>query len=123
LDDLSPKGNRVTIMEMLDHVCLDDLSARRSSLILRLRNKGVKIVTRAKVTEILEDGVTYLHNGTEKALRGFDTIVLATGTRQNNLLMEEIKGRSIPTFVIGDAKDPRKAVQAIAEGAEIGRKI
>jgi len=123
LDDLSPKGNRVTIVEMLDHVCLDDLSARRSSLILRLRNKGVKIITQAKVTEILEDGVTYFHNGTEKALRGFDTIVLATGTRQNNLLMEEIKGKSIPTFVIGDAKDPRKAVQAIAEGAEIGRKI
>jgi hypothetical protein len=37
--------------------------------------------------------------------------------------VEEIKGKSIPTFVIGDAKDPRKAVQAIAEGAEIGRNI
>jgi len=123
LDDLSPKGNRVTIMEMLDNVCLDDLSPRRSSLILRLRQKGVKIITQAMVTEILEDGVIYLHNETEKALRGFDTIVLATGTKQNNLLMEEIKGKSIPTFVIGDAKEPRKAVQAIAEGVEIGRNI
>jgi hypothetical protein len=64
-----------------------------------------------------------LHNETEKTLRGFDTIVLATGTKRNNHLMEEIKGKSIPTFVIGDAKDPRKAVQAIAEGAEIGRNI
>jgi pyruvate/2-oxoglutarate dehydrogenase complex dihydrolipoamide dehydrogenase (E3) component len=123
LDDLSPKGNRVTIMEMLDNVCLDDLSGRRSSLILRLRQKGVKIITQARVTEILEDGVIYLHNETERALRGFDTIVLATGTRQNNLLMEEIKGKSIPTFIIGDAKDPRKAVEAITEGAEIGCKI
>jgi 2,4-dienoyl-CoA reductase-like NADH-dependent reductase (Old Yellow Enzyme family)/thioredoxin reductase len=123
LDDLSPKGNRVTIMEMLDNVCLDDLSGRRSSLILRLRQKGVKIITQARVTEILEDGVIYLHNETTKTLRGFDTIVLATGTKQNNLLMEEIKGKSIPTFIIGDAKDARKAVQAIAEGAEIGCKI
>jgi thioredoxin reductase len=83
----------------------------------------VNIITQATVTEILEDGVIYLHNETEKALRGFDTIVLATGTKRNNLLMEEIKGKSIPTFVIGDAKDPRKAVEAIAEGAEIGRNI
>ncbi|MCX5819632.1 MAG: FAD-dependent oxidoreductase [Deltaproteobacteria bacterium] len=123
VDDLSPKGNRVTIMEMLDNVCLDDLSPRRSALILRLRQKGVKIITQATVTEILEDGVTYIHNNTTKSLRGFDTIVLATGTRSNNLLMEEIKGKSIPAYIVGDAKDPRNAVQAIAEGAEIGRKI
>jgi len=123
LDDLSPKGNRVTVMEMLDNVCLDDLSARRSSLILRLKKKGVKIITQARVTEILEDGVIYLHEETAKNLRGFDTIVLATGTRPNSLLMEEIKGKSIPTFVIGDAKEPRNALKAIAEGAEIGRNI
>ncbi|UCG08538.1 MAG: FAD-dependent oxidoreductase, partial [Desulfobacterales bacterium] len=122
-DDLSPKGNRVTIMEMLDNVCLDDLSARRNSLILRLRQKGVKIITQARVTEILEDGVIYIHNETTKTLRGFDTIVLAIGTRPNNILMEEIKEKPIPAFIIGDAKDPRKAIEAIAEGAEIGRKI
>jgi 2,4-dienoyl-CoA reductase-like NADH-dependent reductase (Old Yellow Enzyme family)/pyruvate/2-oxoglutarate dehydrogenase complex dihydrolipoamide dehydrogenase (E3) component len=122
-DDLSPKGNRVTIMEMLDDVCLDELSPRRSLLILRLRQKGVKIITRARVTDILEDGVIYLHNEETKTLRGIDTIVLATGTRPNNTLMEEIKGKAIPTYVIGDAKSPRNAVQAIAEGAEIGRQI
>jgi NADPH-dependent 2,4-dienoyl-CoA reductase/sulfur reductase-like enzyme len=123
LDDMSPKGNRVTIMEMLDNICLDDLSPRRSWLILRLQQKGVNIITQATVSEILEDGVAYLHNGTEKTLRGFDTIVLATGTKRNNSLVEEMKEKSIPTFVIGDAKEPRKAVQAIAEGAEIGRSI
>jgi 2,4-dienoyl-CoA reductase-like NADH-dependent reductase (Old Yellow Enzyme family)/thioredoxin reductase len=122
-DDLSPKGNHVTIMEMLDNVCLDDLSGRRNSLMLRLRNKGVKIITQAKVIEILEDGVIYLHEETTKSLRGFDTIVLATGTSPNRFLMDEIKGKPIPTFVIGDAKEPRKAVNAIAEGAEIGRNI
>ena len=110
-------------MEMLDNVCLDDLSPRRSALILRLQQKGVKIITQARVTKILEDGVIYLQNETEKTLRGFDTIVLATGTRPNNILMEEIKGKPIPAFAIGDAKETRKAVQAIAEGAEIGRKI
>lgn len=123
VDDLSPKGNRVTIMEMLDNICLDDLSPRRSWLVQRLRNKGVKMITQATVTEILEDGVIYVHNNTTKSLHGFDTIVLATGTRSNNLLMEQIEGKSIPAYIVGDAKDPRNAVEAIAEGAMIGRKI
>ena len=108
---------------MLDNVCLDDLSPRRSLLIQRLKSIGVKIITQARVTEILEDGVNYLYNGKAETLRGFDTFVLATGTRPNTVVAEEIKGKPIPTFIIGDAKDPRKAVTAIAEGAEIGRKI
>jgi NADH dehydrogenase FAD-containing subunit len=62
LDDLNPRGNRVTIMEMLDNVCLDELSPRRNLLIQRLKSKGVKIITQARVTEILEDGVNYLCN-------------------------------------------------------------
>jgi pyruvate/2-oxoglutarate dehydrogenase complex dihydrolipoamide dehydrogenase (E3) component len=123
VDDLNPKGTRVTILEMLDNICLDDPSSRRSLLVQRLQNKGVKIITRATVTEILEDGVSYVRNNTTKSLRGFDTIVLATGTRSNTLHLDDIMGKSIHAYTIGDAKEPRNAVQAIAEGAEIGRKI
>jgi pyruvate/2-oxoglutarate dehydrogenase complex dihydrolipoamide dehydrogenase (E3) component len=122
-DDLPPRGNRVTIMEMLDNVCLDDVSPRRSALILRLRQKGVNIITQARVTKILEDGVLYLQDETEKTLRGFDTIVLATGTRPNTSLLEGIKGRAIPTFVVGDAKEARNSVEALADGAQTGRQI
>ncbi len=104
---------------MLDNVCLGDLSPRRSPLIQRLKSKGVKIITQAGVTEILEDGVNYLYNGKTETLREFDTIVLATGTRPNSVLSEEIKGNPIPTFIIGDAKDPRKAVTAIARGRRL----
>ena len=99
MDDLNPKGNRVTIMEMLDNVCLDDPGPRRSWLVQRLRSKGVKIITQATVTEILEDGVIYVHDETTKSLRGFDTIVFATGTRSNNLLMEEIGGDQFPLIL------------------------
>jgi pyruvate/2-oxoglutarate dehydrogenase complex dihydrolipoamide dehydrogenase (E3) component len=123
VDDLPPRGNRVTIMEMLDDVCTDDMSPRRSALILRLRQKGVKIITRAKVTEILEDGVKYLHDDQPETLRGIDTIVLAAGTQPDNVLMDRLQGKSIPVYMIGDAKNPGNAVQAIAEGAEVGCRI
>ena len=65
----------------------------------------------------------YIKDGQGQTLRGFDTVVIALGTQSNNGLSEKLKGSSIPTFVIGDAKEPRKAVQAIAEGSEIGRTI
>jgi pyruvate/2-oxoglutarate dehydrogenase complex dihydrolipoamide dehydrogenase (E3) component len=123
VDDLNPKGTRVTILEMLDNICLDDPSSRRSLLVQRLRNKGVEIITQAMVTEILEDGVSYVCNNATMGLRGFDTVVLAMGTRSNTLFPDGITGKPIPMYTIGDAKEPRNAVQAIAEGAEIGRKV
>jgi len=123
VDDLNPQGNRVTIIEMLDNVSLDDLSPRRSLLIQRLRSKGVKMITGARVTDILADGVKYIKGGREETLRGMDTMVLAIGTRPNNALAEKLKGRLTPAYVIGDAKEPRNAADAIAEGSEIGGTI
>ena len=121
--DLSPRGNQVTIIEMLGNVALDELSSIRSLLIQRLLTKGVTMITSAKVIEILADGVRYLKNDREETIQGMDTIVLATGTRSCNALSEEMKGGPITTFVLGDAKEPRRAVEAIAEGSEIARSI
>ena len=121
VDDLTPKSNRVTIVEMLENVALDEKSMARSLLIQRLKGKGVQIIVCAKVVEVLPDGVKYLQGGREETLRGMDHIVLAMGVKSENRL--EGKVGEIPSFVIGDAKQPRTAVEAIAEGWEIGRKI
>jgi pyruvate/2-oxoglutarate dehydrogenase complex dihydrolipoamide dehydrogenase (E3) component len=123
VDDLRPGGNRVTVIEMLDNVALDERSSWRSLLIQRLRAKGVGIITGAKVIEILPDGVKYIQAGLEKAIRGMDTIVVAMGTRPNDALVERLRGVSRCLLVVGDAKEPRKALEAIAEGAEIGRTV
>jgi 2,4-dienoyl-CoA reductase-like NADH-dependent reductase (Old Yellow Enzyme family)/NADPH-dependent 2,4-dienoyl-CoA reductase/sulfur reductase-like enzyme len=123
VDDLSPKAVRVTILEELDNVMLDDLSPRRSWLIQRLRAKGVDIVTGAKVVEVTKDGVKYVRDGASKVLRGMDTIVLAVGARPERTLEHELQGLAIPCFTIGDAKAPRKAVEAIAEGCAVGRAL
>ncbi len=81
------------------------------------------MITGARVTEILADGVKYIKDGQEETLRGMDTMVLAIGTKPNNTLAENLKGRSTPAYMIGDAKEPRNAADAIAEGSEIGGTI
>ena len=62
-------------------------------------------------------------NGTKETWEGFDTIVLATGTKSRNEIVDEIKGKVKEVYVIGDAAEPRRGVDAMREGAEVGRKI
>jgi NADPH-dependent 2,4-dienoyl-CoA reductase/sulfur reductase-like enzyme len=120
-DDLTPKGNQVTIIELQDNIALDEKSMARSLLVRRLREKGVGIILGGKVIEILPDGVKYVKEGREENLRGMNHVVLAMGAVPENTWAQPITG--IPTFVIGDAKHPRNALESIAEGWEIGRKI
>jgi len=120
-DDLTPKSNQVTIIELQGNIALDEKSMARSLLIRRLKEKGVGIILGGKVIEILPDGVKYVKEGREEALRGMNHVVLAIGAVSENTWAQRITG--IPTFVIGDAKHPRNALESIAEGWEIGRKI
>jgi hypothetical protein len=50
-------------------------------------------------------------------------VVLAAGSRPVNSLYDQIKDRVKEIYVIGDAKSPRKALEAVAEGLDVGRKI
>ena len=45
------------------------------------------------------------------------------GSRSVDQLSKKIRDKVAEVYVIGDAKEPRKALEAIAEGAEAGRKI
>lgn len=121
IDDMAPHGHQVTIFEMLEDIALDEKGVARSLLIQRLKSKGVKIVVGAKVIEILADSVKYLREGRQEILRHVDNIILAAGARSENALAQEIE--AIPVHIIGDAKHPRSAMQAIAEGWEVGQKI
>jgi pyruvate/2-oxoglutarate dehydrogenase complex dihydrolipoamide dehydrogenase (E3) component len=60
---------------------------------------------------------------TEESIRGMKTIILAMGARSVDVLSAQLKVKVPEVYVIGDAKKPRKALEAIAEGAEIARKI
>lgn len=113
----------ITVIEMMDDVCRDISGDVRASLLQRLRDKEVKIITSAKVTQYLEDGVTYVANGQEMNICGAKTIVLALGARSVDGISAAIKEDVAEVYVIGDAKEPRRALEAIAEGAEVGRKI
>ena len=122
-NDMTPGADRVTIMEYLDNVVLDERGLQRSLLVRRLMEKGVRIITCAECLEVLEDGARYRRDGKEETMRGFDAVVLAMGTVPCDPLSEKLEGSPFSLYVIGDAKQPRKGSDAIAEGWEIGSTI
>jgi thioredoxin reductase len=109
--------NSVTIVEMLSGVAEDELPGARMLLRQRLRDKGVRIVTDAVVREITDDGAVFEKNAERQKISGMDHIVLACGARAVENLSNEIRDSVPEVHVIGDAKQPRRALEAIAEGA------
>ena len=122
LDQTSGCTN-ITIIEMLQDIALDEIPQSRMVLLPRLRENGIKAITSATVKEILEDGVVYTKNGRDETIRGMDFIILTCGATSVDELSEKIKGKVPEVYVIGDAKKARKVLEAIAEGAELARKI
>ena len=116
-------GNAITIVEMLDDIAIDEVPSAKMLLVARLREKGVRTITSAKVKEITEDSVVITRGGKEETLGGLSHIVLSCGTEPVDDLSSKIKGTVPEVYVIGDAKEARSALEAIAEGAEIARKI
>ncbi len=113
---------KITVLEMLKRVGQDIGRSTRWTLLQDLSRLGVRTLTKAWAREITERGVTIEREGREEHVPG-DTVVLATGAKPAISLYEKIKDRVKEIHVIGDAKSPRKALEAVAEGLEAGRTI
>ena len=120
---LFEQGKDVTIVEMLPELAGDLVMVPREALIRRLSEARVNVATSAKIVEFTKGGVVVERRGQREAIEGMDAIVLAMGVVSVNELAGSV-GEKIPeVHVIGDAKQPGKALEAIAAGAMVGRQI
>jgi pyruvate/2-oxoglutarate dehydrogenase complex dihydrolipoamide dehydrogenase (E3) component len=120
-DFLSNKGKKIWLLEMLPRIALDMEWNNRVFLLKRLSEKGVETLTSAKVTEIRKGEVLYVHEDEPKALKGLEAVVLAVGMIPDDSLYQEcLEESSWQTVLLGDARKPRKALEAVREGAEAG---
>jgi pyruvate/2-oxoglutarate dehydrogenase complex dihydrolipoamide dehydrogenase (E3) component len=122
-DFLGEHLHQVTLVEMLPEIASDIPLPVKYFLLQRLRDYGVQIETETSVVEFLDDGAIVIKNDKTVPLRGFDTIVLAMGTKSVDSLKNQLEEKISELYVIGDALAPRKAIEAIEEGAKIALKI
>lgn len=123
-DFLVDQGKKVTIVEMLDEIAKDVGPVRKPFLMNRLTDGDVEMITAAKVESITEQGTVGIEQYGKKTEVGpYETIILALGSKPSNKIAKQIEGNISKIYVIGDALEPRKAIDAIAEAAKVGREI
>ncbi len=67
--------------------------------------------------------MVFTHNGQEETLHGAEYVILAMGARTQDALSAAIQDKVGEVYVIGDAREPRRILEATAMAAEVGRKI
>ena len=114
---LAERGHEVSVIEMKDVIAADVTPESRRYMFEAFREHNVGLYPGAKVGQFYTDGVDYtLADGTPGSLRGFDSIVLAMGSRANAALKETAEAVCTQVLVIGEAaKAPGNAVTATTD--------
>jgi NADPH-dependent 2,4-dienoyl-CoA reductase/sulfur reductase-like enzyme len=122
-DYLSENGKDVTLIEMREGIALDLVGHLQHFLNLRLREKGVQILTSTKAIRFEKKALWVEDSQGTKKLEGFNNIVMALGSIPNDELVGSIKDKVSEFHVIGDASKPREVMEALLEGEEVALKI
>jgi 2,4-dienoyl-CoA reductase (NADPH2) len=119
---LNQGSKEVTVIEMTRRAGKDIGISTRWTIMAELRRLGVTIMTGVTAVAVTEDGLE-IEKEDGKGFLPADSIVLAVGSNAENGLLTELEGLVPEVYAIGDAKSPRKALEAIREGFEVGIKI
>ncbi len=112
-------SHQVTVVEVLDKAGQGIGRSTRWTLMQDLERFEVQVLTGTAVQEITRAGVR-VQAGGESRLLAADTVVLATGSRAEDSLARALPP-DLPVKIIGDAKQPRRAFEAIHEGFAAAR--
>lgn len=113
---LAAKGHRVTIVEAAGAVATDAPVDDRALLLGRLKKHRVGILTDTKIMAVGPQTVSVEGPQGPKMLRA-DTVVLCLGSAPNDGMTAELRKKVRSIQVVGDAKQPRRVTDAVAEGA------
>jgi len=116
-DFLCQRGVQVTLVEVLKRSPVLKITSHGYMLHIRLKEAGCRLLFNTAVKKIEESSVTVLIDGKEEILLPADQIILAVGLRSLNELKETLETQKILHFIIGDAIEPRRIIEATEEGA------
>ena len=120
---LADRGARVTLVVEGDTWGEDMVAGPRIFLEPLLEELGVEILTTARAEAL--DGrelVVQTAQGSSR-LGPLDALVVSIGRQPERALAEELKAGDWELHVVGDAKEPRTAVEAVLEGALAARAV
>jgi len=123
LTELLNRGiKEVTVVEMTKKAGNDIGLTTRWTVTGELKRLGVRVITETRAVGITPDGLEIERKGGIDLLAA-DTIVIAAGSRSENSLVDKLKGLIPEVLMVGDAKTPRNALEAIREGFEAALRL
>ena len=122
---LTERGHQVGIVEQKEVIAADVVPESRRYMFENFERSHVLLCPGAQIRRFYVDGVDYvLADGTAGSLRGYDSIVLAMGSRSNAALKEAAEKITPQVFVIGEAvRAPGNALLATGGALEAALKI
>lgn len=120
---LAARGNRVTMVEMLDRIAPDVEPTTRIDLLEELERAGVIGYAACRAKEVAGEGLACEFADGKPALFAADVIVLAAGAQAERSLADALASLDVPVQVIGDARQARRLVNAIYEGLLAGWQV
>jgi len=112
---LATRGKKTTIVEVLPEVGTKIVPFDLPLIMKVLDDHGVEIYTGVTSQEVTEQGMAIVDKDGKKQSIDADTIVMAVGSKPNEKLFLELKGKVPELHLIGDAKEPRWIMDAVAE--------
>jgi 2,4-dienoyl-CoA reductase-like NADH-dependent reductase (Old Yellow Enzyme family)/thioredoxin reductase len=114
---LEKGGCTITIFEMLPDVAQDMMIINKIAMMKHFaQQENLTILTSATVTSLENGDVTYSKDGKESPQDSFDTVVIAVGYKSRDGLEQALRKYFNQVEIIGDCKEPRKALEAVEEG-------
>ena len=108
---------------MMPRIAFNVGSSTRWNILKKLRLMGVKMLTDTKVLSFDENGLQIETKAGNREALPADIIIIAVGARSENKLAQEADQTNTEIVTIGDAKEPRKIIDAIRDGFEAGLKV
>lgn len=122
-DFLAEAGKTVVVLNRGRHFGGEMSSNDRFYLRERLNRHGVRLHKNVVVEAFLPHGARFRSGDAREVLDGMEALVVSEGMtpiRPDRRLFDH---RAVSVHVIGDAREPRNLMMAIAEGEELGRSI
>ena len=123
-DFLSQQGKKVTVVRRGPEMASKMYPSNRFALLARLQDKGVTLVTDVKEYEVInDDGLVLIDSQGKRQTLDADTIVLAAGASPNDKLAKALAGKVGEIHLTGDCAKPGRILDAIHDGARLGREV
>jgi len=111
------------MVEMLDRIAPDVEPTTRIDLLEELERAGIIGHANCRAKAVEANGLACEFRDGSAVMFDADVIVLAAGAEAERSLADALGALGIPVTIIGDARQPRRLVNAIYEGLLAGWQV